>query len=182
MHDEDLTPEERAAFQSLPRERRPGPWLEERTVRALRRLGLLRAARPDHFLSPAWATAIAAVVLAVFAGGFAVGQWLEARQTREVLAAMHEQDAARAAALIQQSGSAYVAALSRLADLADSSRARDVQQGREVATNILHAAANQLVRLEPEEPVATHIIQGLERAAQRDTNTVAAADHRLIWF
>jgi hypothetical protein len=184
MYDDELTPAEREAFRTLPREHPPGNPLEERTVRALRARGLIRPAHPVFRSSPAWTFAAAAAVVAVFTGGFALGQWLEARQARQALVAMHEQDAARTAALVQRAGSAYVAALGRLADLADSSGPRDLQQGREVATNILHAAASQLVRLEPDEPVAARILQGLDRAAQRDTSTLAAAadSRRVIWF
>ncbi len=181
MHDDELTPEESEAFRTLPREHRPGDLLEERTVHALRARGLIRSPSSGFHLSPAWAIAAAAV--AIFAGGFSLGQWLEARQARAALIAMHEQDAARTAAQVQRAGSAYVAALGRLADLADSSGPRELQQGREVATNILHAAASQMVRLEPDEPVAVRILQGLDRAAKRDTNTLAAADsRRVIWF
>jgi hypothetical protein len=181
MHDDDLTPEERAAFRALPRERQPGELLEERTVRALRARGLLRARRPRPFLAPAWITAAAAALIAVFASGFAIGQWIESRQTHEVVMAIREHDAAQAAAMVQRAGSAYIDALTTLADVADSSRTPAVAQGREVAVNILHAAANQLVRMAPDEPLAAKILQGLDRAG-RDTTGVTAENRRLIWF
>ena len=82
MHDDDLSPDERERMLALPRELDPDDSLEERTVRALRADGLLRAApaRVIRFpLSPAWIGLAAAASLAMFAGGFAMGSWLEAR-------------------------------------------------------------------------------------------------------
>jgi len=189
MHDDDLTREERAALDALPRERDPGPLLEERTVRALRARGLLgrgeRIARP--VFTPAWASAAAAAAIALFISGFTVGHWIQSRHTEQLLVSMHERDAAHTAALVQRTGSAYVAALAALADAADSSRVggrtagRDLTQGREVAVSILHAAANQLIRIAPEEPLAARILQGLDRAAARDS-TLAGSDQQVIWF
>jgi len=117
MHDDDLSPDELAALRALPRERDPGDLLEHRTVRALRARNLLRQPeRRGIVLSPAWLTAAAAVLLAVFTGGFAIGQWLEARQNDQTMIAMREHDAAQAAAMVQQTGSAYLAALSAFAE------------------------------------------------------------------
>jgi len=186
MHDDDLdlTADEREALRALPRERDPGELLEERTVRALRARGLIRSSGPPRFaISPAWASAAAAAV-ALFLGGFAFGQWVESRQTREAFIAMHRQDAAEAAASVQRAGSAYISALATLANAVQSGAgSKDVAQGREVALNTLHAAANQMVRIAPEEPVATRILQGLERARGADSSKVAAAEpQRLIWF
>lgn len=74
MNDEDLTPDERSAFASLPRERRPSDLLEERTVGALRAAGLL-GARRRRDPRRAWPrAAAAAAVLALMAGSFALGQ------------------------------------------------------------------------------------------------------------
>jgi hypothetical protein len=191
MQDDDLTREEREALAALPRERDPGPLLEERTVRVLRERGMLghggRVVRAPAWpaFSPAWASAAAAAAVALFVSGFAVGHWIQARHTEDLLVRMHERDAAHTAALVQRTGSAYVAALAALADAADSSRAgtaatgREVAQGREVAVNILHAAANQLVRIAPEEPLAARILQGLDRVAPRDS---AATEQQVIWF
>ena len=192
MHDDDLTREERAALDALPRERDPGPLLEERTVRALRARGLLGRGRRiavAPVFSPAWASAAAAAAVALFVTGFAVGNWIQSRRTEQILVSMHERDAAHTAALVQRTGSAYVAALAALADAADSSRVRgrtgrDLAQGREVAVNILHAAANQLVRIAPEEPLAARILQGLDRAADRAAvrDSVPGSEQQVIWF
>lgn len=182
MHDDELTPDERARFRALPRELDPDDALEERTVRALRGEGLLRRA-PSRVialsLSPAWIGMAAAACFAIFAGGFAVGSWLEARHTTQVVSQLHEQDATRAAALVQQTGSAYVSALSALAAMSDSSSTNpQLVQGREVAVNALHAAANQMVRIAPEDPLTLRILAGMRRAAHDSS----AATDRLVWF
>jgi len=183
MHDDDLTPAEREAFQALPRERRPHARLEDRVVLALRREGLLHAPAPLRLpLTPAWATAAAAAAVAVFVGGFALGGWVESRHTTDVIARLQErQTAAMAAAEVQRTGSEYVRALAQLAALADTSRGGDsVRQGREVAVNALRAAASELVRLAPDDPLAVRILQGLDRAQRPDT--AAAAPRRTLWF
>jgi hypothetical protein len=193
MHDDDLTPEERAAFASLPRERDPGEMLEERTVRALRARGLIgrHEVEPRGFvLTPAWMTAAAAVLVAVFTGGFALGQWIQSRESSKTLVELRRQDAAHAAAVVQQTGSAYLAALSALTDASRQSNgnanAAAVAQGREVATTILHAAANEMVRLNPEDPLTQQILAGLDRAARNDSlgaaGTGADTKRQVAWF
>ncbi|MEO5617943.1 MAG: hypothetical protein ABIS67_09235 [Candidatus Eisenbacteria bacterium] len=186
MHDDELTSEERERMLALPRELDPDDSLEHRTVRALHADGLLRAApaRVVRFpLSPAWIGMAAAACFALFAGGFVVGGWLEARHTTQVVAQMHEQDATRVAALVQQTGSAYVSAMAALASMSEGDKPAapnaDLAQGREVAVNALHAAASQLVRIAPEDPLAVRILAGMGRAAQRDTTS---GTDRLVWF
>jgi len=189
MRDDDWTPEERERLLALPRELDPDDGLEERTVRALRSQGLLHAlpGRVIRFpLSPAWIGMAAAASFALFIGGFAMGSWLEARHTTKVVTEMHEQDATRAAALVQQTGSAYVSAMAALAAATEGAKAgnpqargTDLAQGREVAVNALHAAANQLVRIAPEDPLAVRILAGMEKAAQGDSSSTT---DRLVWF
>jgi len=184
MHDDDLSPEERAAFDALPRERDPGDLLEHRVVRALRARNLVRPPeRRGIVLSPAWTVAAAAALVAVFTGGFAVGQWLEARQSDRQMVLMRQQDAAAAAAVVQQTGSAYVAALSALSTASHgSSSSRDITQGREVASTILYAAANEMVKLSPEDPLAQQILRGLDRAHRDSTSTTVDAKRQVAWY
>jgi len=185
MHDDDLTPEERAAFAALPRERDPGEMLEERTFRALRARGLIgRPERHGIVMSPAWLTAAAAALVAVFTFGFALGQWLESRENSKTLVELRRQDAAQAAAVVQQTGSAYVAALSALTRASRSSNdPKDVAQGREVASTILHAAANEMTRLSPNDPLTEQILRGLQHAAGRDSVAGGAVATRQVqWF
>jgi len=188
MHDDELTTEESARMRALPRELDPDDSLEERTVRALRAEGLLRhaPAKIVRFpLSPLWLGAAAAACFVLFAGGFFFGSWMEARHTTQVVSLMHEQDATRAAALVQQTGSAYVSAMSALASYAESKqqtspgKATEIAQGREVAVNALHAAANQLVRIAPEDPLAVSILAGMNKAAKQDST---GGTDRLVWF
>ena len=182
---EDLSPEERAGLESLPREQAPPRALEDRIVMALRHEGLLRAPAPLRLsLRPAWIAIGAAACLALFTGGFLVGGWMEARHTTNLLATMHEKEAAsaaNAAAEVQRTGSAYVAALAALAGFAADTSRTDLKQGREVAVNALHAAANELVRLAPDDPVAVRILQGMSNQRRSD-NANAASPRRTVWY
>lgn len=189
MHDDELTPEERTALESLPREREPDEALEERVVRALRARGLLK--RPEVLrIAPvprSWIALAAAASVILFAGGFALGSWLEARHTTRVVLDMHQRDAAHAAALVQRTGSAYVSALAALASYAEherhQGRPQELAPAREAAVNALYAASNQMVRLLPEEPLAVDILQGMARASRSDTlGTAAEAPRRTMWF
>ena len=79
--DDELSEQERRAFDSLAREREAPAALEERTVRALRREGLLRApVPPRRALLPRVGLALAAS-LALFAFGVSVGsRWWPSQQ------------------------------------------------------------------------------------------------------
>jgi hypothetical protein len=187
-HDTDgLSEAELAAFAALPRERDPGRLLEERTVRALRESGVLRPAQPARGrlirFPAAWMSGAIAAGLALFMGGLATGQYLAGRNTSELVRTVQQQDAQQAAQMVQQTGSAYVQALARLSQVSDTTRAGQTQ-GREVASQLLRAAANEVVRLNPNDPVASGILAAFDRdntrqaRAQRDT----AASQRVVWF
>ncbi|HEX5724882.1 MAG TPA: hypothetical protein VFX98_05420, partial [Longimicrobiaceae bacterium] len=160
--DAEPTPAEHAALAALPREARPGRLLEERTVHALRERGLVRPAGWAAVRLPrvVWAAGAAAAV-ALFAVGVGVGQWLGARGTARVVAAVQAENSRQAALLVQETGSAYVSALSQLAQVRDTAQAA---QGREVAVQLLRAAAGELVRIAPDDPVASGILAGFDRA------------------
>ena len=188
LHDEmdELTPAERALFDALTREREPGRLLEERTVRALRERGLVRAptaARRGLRFPAAWISGAVAAGIALFLGGLATGQYVASRNTTQIVTAMQQRDAQQAALMVQQTGSAYVQALSRLSQVSDTTRAGR-QQGREVATSMLRAAADEVVRMNPNDPVASGILAAFDRAntqqarAQRDT----AGKQSVVWF
>jgi hypothetical protein len=181
-HDEgaeslELTSSELAALAALPRERDPGQLLEERTVRALREEGLLgsptgssgRAAPATGAGDrhrPWWRSAAAiAAGFALFAGGLSLGQVLGARQTVDAFQTVFEEGDALLAAQVQRTGSDYVAALSALSG-ADGSAVPDTSQALEVALTALWAAANQIVLLAPDDPLAARILQGFEAKAQ----------------
>lgn len=198
--EEELTGEERRALAALPRERDPGSPLEERVVAALRGEGLLRPAaagessrgvgrgRPERWrwAGPApradrrrWGLAAAAA--AVFVVGFAAGQVWGARTTADALTAARAADAEVNAALVQQTGSAYVAALAALAARTDADSGGDGRQGAEVALVALRAAADELARLDPDNAAVTQVLRILEapRVAAGDS---AGTAQQVLWF
>jgi hypothetical protein len=178
-----LTPAEREALDSLPRERMPSRFLEERTVRALKERGLIRSGSTWVGLIRPWmAAAAVAASVAFFASGLAVGQWIGASQTADALAAVYPNQADRAAAMVQTTGSAYTAALSRLVEVTAAADAAEIQRGREVALAALWAAASEVVRLAPDDPLAVQILQELERARGEASPTDSAAARNVVWF
>jgi hypothetical protein len=130
--------------------------------------------------------AAAAASVAIFLGGFTLGQEIANGRANRMVIEMRKQDAAQAAAMVQQTGSAYVAALSALADMARDPHAHgnELASGREVATNSLHAAASELVRMAPEEPLAAQILRGLEESARRDSlaGRPSTDQRKVAWF
>ena len=186
MHDRgehELTAAERERFEALPREAMPSRLLEERIVSELRARGYIGAGRARR---PRWApfplAAAAAAAVALFASGLAVGQWLGARHTAESMLALQRQDAANATAAVERTGSAYLSALGALAQASASSDPREVAHARQTAQNVLHEAANEMVRLAPDDPVSAHILQGLEKAKVQATTASSDGKQRLVWF
>lgn len=178
-----LTPAEREALDSLSRERIPSRFLEERTVRALKERGLIRSSSTWVGLIRPWmAAAAAAASVAFFASGLAVGQWIGANQTADVLAAVYPSQADRAAAMVQTTGSAYTAALGRLVEATVAADAAEVQRGREVALAALWAAASEVVRLAPDDPLVVQILQEFERARGEASPADSAAARNVVWF
>jgi hypothetical protein len=177
-----LTPEERAAFDALPREADPGRLLEERTVQALRERGLLGhpagTGRPRLRLF--LAAAIAASI-ALFVSGLAVGQWIGTRSVAASMAEVNHRTAMQAAAAVQRAGSAYVAALGVLVQLADSSDAASVNQGREAALAALYAAVGELVVLAPTDPMSVAVRELLEPRSDPE-GTGRSEIRNVVWF
>jgi hypothetical protein len=185
MTDHELTAEERQALDGLPREREPGRILEERTVKALREEGLLAGAQPatriDERHRPWWRSAAAiAAGIALFAGGLSVGQILGARQTADAFHSVFEDGDVLLASRVQRAGSDYVAALAAMT-AADGGAAADTSQALEVALTALWAAANEIVRLAPDDPVTARILQGFEAKAQESAD-YGAAGQLLVEF
>jgi hypothetical protein len=183
--DEMLPVELRDALAGLPREREPSALLEERTVRALRAQGLLAAKPSRRIRFPrVWMAAAAAACVALFASGVAMGQWLAMRESREVIAQVQAQNARQAALMVQQTGSAYVSALARLQQVADTTNPVQRKQGRDVAVQALRAAANELVRLAPDDPVSSGILAAFDReqAAQKTPRDSTARQTEVVWY
>lgn len=173
--------EERLAAMAneLPREREPGRLLEERTVAALRKRGILTHRRSRRLRSARLAGAMAASI-ALFASGVVVGQWLGSRATTSAVIAMQQGDPQRTAAQVQRAGSAYVGALQALAHLSDSTSTEVTAQGREVALTALHAAANEVIRIAPNDPIAAEILRGFQRVRQQTTQPQHL--RQIVWF
>ncbi|HEX6041980.1 hypothetical protein [Longimicrobium sp.] len=184
-HDEDeLTPDLRNHLQALPREMDPGRLLEERTVRALRERGLIEAPAAGgriRRIPRAWLGGAVAAGIALFASGLATGQWVGARTTAQAVQATHAADTRQAALAVQQTGTAYVAAMSRFAELQDSAAAGQTAQGREVAARMLRAAADELVRIAPDDPLAAAVLAAFARA---DSAKSAQSGEKqgVVWF
>lgn len=179
--DADLTPAESAEFAALPREREPGRLLEDRTIRELRRRSLLQPRAGRRIGGLVAAAMAAAAAVALFVGGFAVGQWTTSRTLTTSFAAVQQQSAMGAAELVQRTGSAYVTALAALVQLADTSSHPAVAQGREAARTALYAAATELVALVPDDPVAIQmrrLLAGTDSLPARQDDEI----RRVVWF
>jgi hypothetical protein len=179
-----LSADERRAFDALPRERVPGRLLEERTVAALRARGILRPL-PGRRVRwhPRFVIAAIAASLALFAGGVGAGHWLATRSP-EPLAQPATADASESVLNVQRAGTAYVSALTQLVAAADSADAPAAAQAREVALAALWAAAGEVVRLAPDDPVASQILRGFERARQEQVPVGSQQPpvRQVIWF
>lgn len=189
----ELTPGERAAFESLRDAGGPDPALRRRVVRALRDEGLLAPGGPareahesraphiaDRRLSLRWWMA-AAAALALFAGGLAAGHVLEGRGTRGAVA---DRGTGASAALVQRTGSSYVAALQALAESRPATGASPAElvQGREVARAILYASALELARLDPEDPRPAAILRILSTESRPGSSPPTPGPSRTIQF
>jgi len=165
----------------LPDKRLPSPVLEERTVRELRGRGLLKRKRS---ISNAWLAGSIAASMALFATGVVVGQYLGTRSAVSVVAEMQSMnDPGTAAAHVQQTGTAYVQALASLVDQGQPG-GPEASQAREVALTALHEAANEIVRLAPNDPVAAKILQGIEQEKRQKPSGSGRpdADRQIVWF
>ncbi len=183
---DQLSPTEQEALDGLPREREPSLMLEERTVRALRDEGLFRPVR-GRGINPhgpfGWLAAGIAAALVSFTSGVVVGQWMGTRSTVEAIVAVEEENAREVAALVQQTGSQYAAALAALSQVPSSAADSNwVAQGREVALTALYTVADQMVQVAPDDPLVARILQAMEgeqRPAGEESGTPV---RQVVWF
>lgn len=181
----DLTPAEREAFASLARHADPARDLEDRTVALLQARGLLAvplrpALAPPRRVQPAWLVGAIAASLALFASGIAVGQFLGARSATLAAAVGAGTTVAERAQHVERTGSEYVAALSALLQDADSADAASNERAREAALTVLAAAAEEVSRLAPNDPLAAAVLRGLterRRAGQPSPST-----RTVVWY
>jgi hypothetical protein len=170
-------------IRDLPDDKMPSALLEERTVRELRSRGVLRRQR---WIPASWVAGSIAASIALFATGVVVGQWIGTRNTvNAVVDIAQNTTTAAAAAQVQQTGTAYVQALEALVSSANKTQGQPQNtQAREVALTALHAAANEVVRLAPNDPVAAKILQGIEQARQQQAQPGNRGDasRKIVWF
>ena len=180
-NEEPLDERLQEALRALPRESEPGDLLEERTVRALRSHGVL--ATDNRGFRWSWLIAGAAAAVALFACGMVTGQWVSDRQTAQLLAEQQRATLSEVADVVEQTGSAYVAAMSRLAETNATPGTQETLEARQTALQILHLAANEVVRLAPNDPVAVRILQGFDyQAAQQQTAIPRERRRQIVWF
>jgi hypothetical protein len=181
----ELTPAERRAFEALPREAQPPMGLEGRTVALLQARGVLAVplrpvATPSRHWHPVWLVGALAASLAVFASGIAVGQFLGARSATIAAAVGLGGSLAERTQHVERTGSDYVAALAALLQEADTSDAVSRQRATEAALGALGAAAQEVSRLAPSDPLAAAVLRGLterRRASQPPPPT-----RNVVWY
>jgi hypothetical protein len=177
-HDDDLTPREREALESLPRERMPGRLLEERTVQALHQRGFLRHQR---MWTPARVGLAMAAGLALFMVGVFYGQTLVTVPGETQKAQQQQWEATHPSDAVQQTGAAYVTALNSLAQMPDSTRNGEYARGREAALAMFREAAGEVVILVPEDPLAGDILRRLEDVSVAADQGEDEKSH-VVWF
>lgn len=188
--DDRPMPDRPRELSRLPRSVQPGDLLEERVVRALRERGILAprrsggggGARGRRSASTplAWVVTSVAAALALFVGGYALGQHHGTAAAAELATSIHEADARQRAALVQHTGSLWVMALAALADTEE--RGGDpaaLGAGREAAIAGLRAAALELARMEPDDARVARVLDVLDerRSAGGD-----ASARTIFWY
>lgn len=167
-----LPPELAAALAAIPTEAPPPPGEEDRTVRALRRRGLLP---PSRWQRVGWYAGAAAAAALCFVGGARYGQTRGARAPSSA-SSPRASDAMTAAHLVQRTGSEYVTALVRFAVLSRSAPADPrAAEGREAAATTLCAAAAQLPRMASSAHVTPAACDTTRAALERSSA-------HLYWF
>jgi len=183
---DDLTPVERQALEALSRERAPRAELEDRVVAALQRRGLLPiplALRAGRRHAAPWLAGAVAAALALFAGGFAAGQFFGARSGAAAAISgvqATQGSAAQVAAHAERAGALYVAALAALNQLNDSTDAKTRTKARQAALTALGAAAAEVAHLAPDDPLAAAVLRGLNERTQEQRP--APSTRSVVWF
>jgi hypothetical protein len=180
---DDLTPAERRAFEALPREVDPPRGLEDRTVAMLQSRGMLAVPlRPigvaPRRWQPAWLVGAAAASLALFASGMAVGQYLGAR-TATIAAAVGAGSMAQRAQNVERASNQYLEALASFSQWSDSADSRTRERATQAALTSLTAAAREIARLAPDDPLAAAVLRGL---AEQSPQARPAPTRTVVWY
>jgi hypothetical protein len=73
--------------------------------------------------------------------------------------------------------------MSRLAETNSTQGTQETMEARQTALQILHLAANEVVRLAPNDPVAVKILQGFDHQAAQQTPIEKRERRRqIVWF
>jgi hypothetical protein len=183
MNDDELTPYEKKALQSLPKERMPRAELEDRVVGALQRRGVLRPRGRRYFeLTPFRMAAAVAACLVLILGGFGFGRWSASQGALPAGTTLQTMDDLSVAASLQQAGTAYVLALEKLASLAASGSNGDLLQGREVALTTLYTATDQVTKIVPGNYLAAQLLQTIDLSGSAKTGEQGIERQRAVWF
>ena len=185
MNTDDLTPQEKKTLETLPKERVPSAFLEERVVRTLRRRGALRATsrRTIEITNKRLMGAVAACIAFVVCG-FAMGLLATPTQVISPQLATTSTGTVPVALSVQEAGTAYVAALGRLAVMSSSAESDDarnsdeLRQGREVALITLYTAADEMAKIIPKDQLSKCIVNAIETTEADDTQN----DPKVIQF
>jgi len=177
-HDEQLSPEEERALQSLPRERLPGRGLEERTVSALRQRKILR---PRPAFTPVHVGLAAAAGFVLFFAGVLYGQWRVDGAAGGQSVQQPAGGTQTASELVELTGTAYVNALSSFALSSDSTNTEEWIRGRRAALEVFREAANEVVVLVPDDPLVEDILRGMEEV-ERVKNSGSEETRQIVWF
>ncbi|MEE8360867.1 MAG: hypothetical protein V3R71_01870, partial [Gemmatimonadales bacterium] len=106
-----------------------------------------------------------------------------ARSTVQAIVAVEEANAREVAALVQQTGSQYAAALAALTQVPSSeSDSNWVAQGREVALTALYTVADQMVQVAPDDPLVARILQALEGDRRSSEEGSGTPVQQVVWF
>ncbi len=182
---DELSDAERRAFEALPRERTPRAELEGRVVSALRRRGLLPiplAAETSRRRLAPWLVGAVAASLALFAGGFAAGQYFGTRSgaAAAISGVQAHESAVQVAAHAERAGALYVAALAALNQVTDSADPATRARARQVALRALGSAASEVAQLAPDDPLAAAVLRGLDDRSREQRP--APSTRSVVWF
>jgi hypothetical protein len=178
-----LSPELRDALDALPKEREPSAELEEWTVSALKRRGLIAPRWGEGQHRPVWMSWVGvAAALVIFAVGTALGHRLGSTSAVVVLAPSPDGNPRETAAYVQRTGSAHAAAIRELAAAVQSAEPRDVALARDVSLAALRASLEALTQLDPSDPTPALLLAAVQPVEDASAIRGPADEPWVVWF
>ena len=188
MKKDDLTPQEKKTLETLPKERVPSAFLEERVVRTLRRRGALRPmSRRNIEITNKRLIGAVAACLAFVICGFTMGLLATPTQVVSPPLATMSASAVPVSLSVQEAGTAYITALERLALMSSSAESDDarnndeLRQGREAALITLYTAADEMAKIIPKDQLSRCIVNAIETTEKSDIDNTQN-DPKVIQF